>query len=100
MFGRRSPAAKVATVDRAFDIAEANAREFGKTVAEQISRRYRAGSIGRAGVDQLVELALEQTAGKAAGVPRSMLKAILATLHRTIRTELAAAGITIPELQS
>jgi hypothetical protein len=99
MFGLRQPA-NLATVDAAFDQAEANAREFGKIVAGQIATRYRAGAINRGGIDQLVELALEQTASKAQGVPRSMLKSILATLHRTIRTELAAAGIAIPELQA
>ena len=97
MFARREPAT-IATVDRAFDEAEGNAREFGKTVAEQITKRYLAGTIDRASVDQLVELALEQTASKAQGVPKAMLRQILATLHRTIRTELSAAGIPVSEL--
>ena len=97
MFARRQPAT-ISSVDRSFDEAEANARSFGKTVAEQIVKRYRAGAIDRASVDQLVELALEQTAGQAAGVPRAMLRQILATLHRTIRAELVAAGIEIAEL--
>lgn len=98
IFARRQPAT-VDNVDRAFDEAEANAREFGRTVAEQITKRYRAGTIGRAGIDQLVELALQQTADEAAGVPRSMLKSILRTLHQTIAAELATAGIQIPSLQ-
>ena len=97
MLGRRQPAT-IATVDRAFEEAEANAREFGKTVAEQIAKRYRAGTVDRGGIDQLVELALEQTTGKAYGVPKAMLRQILQTLHGTIRTELAAAGIEIAGL--
>ena len=98
MFGRRSTASKIDAVDAAYDQAEANAREFGKTVADQIAKRYRAGTIDAAGVDELVEIALSQTADKAAGVPNAMLRQILTTLHRTIRADLAAAGITIPEL--
>ena len=98
MFGRQ-PATTIATVDAAFEQAEANARQFGKSVAEQITKQYRAGTIDRAGVDENVELALRQTAGKAAGVPKAMLKSILATLHRTIRRDLADAGIEIAEMQ-
>lgn len=98
IFAGRQPTT-LATVDAAYDLAEANAREFGKTVADQIVKRYRAGTIDRSSVDQLVELALEQTAGKAHGVPRSMLKSILRTLHQEIAAGLAAAGIQIPSLQ-
>lgn len=98
MFGRRSPAAKIAAVDRAFDQAEANAKLFGKEAAGHIVRQYRAGAIDRAGVDELVELALEQSAAKAGGVPKALLRQILQALHKTVRQELAGAGIDIPEL--
>lgn len=98
MFGRRSPAARITTVDRAFDEAATNARSFGRTAAEHIAREYRAGKIDAQGIDALVELALEQTAGEARDVPKAMLRQILQTLHGTIRQELAAAGIEIAEL--
>lgn len=98
MFARRQPA-NIATVDAAFDQAEANARAFGREVAEHIAREFKAGNIDQNGVNAWVELALEQTASKAVDVPRAMLKSILQVLHRTIRAERAAAGIEIPELQ-
>jgi hypothetical protein len=98
MLGRRQPA-DLATVDAAFDQAEANARQFGREVAEQIVKRYRAGAIDRTGVDELVEVALEQTAGKAGGVPKVMLRQILTALHQAIAAELATAGIHIAKLQ-
>lgn len=100
MFGRRSTTAKINAVDAAFDQAEANARAFGHEAAGQILAQYRAGNIDRKGVDAWVELALEQTAANAAGVPKSMLRQILATLHRTIRADLAAAGVEIAGLPS
>jgi hypothetical protein len=99
MFGRRQPT-NLAAVDAAFDEAEANARQFGREVAEHIAREHKAGNIDRHGVDAWVSLACEQTADKAAGVPRAMLRQILTTLHRTIRAELAAAGLDIAELPS
>jgi hypothetical protein len=98
MFGRRLPATKIQAVDAAFDQAEANARQFGREVAQHIASEFKAGNIDRKGVDAWVSLACEQTASKAIGVPKAMLRQILAALHRSIRTELAAAGITIPDL--
>lgn len=96
-FARRSPA-NLAAVDKAFDEAEANARHLGKEVAEHITREFKVGNIDRHGVNAWVELALEQAAGNAAGVPKAMLKSILRTLHQSIAAELAAAGIRISEL--
>jgi hypothetical protein len=98
MFGRRSPATKIHAVDAAFDQAEANARQFGREVAQHIAGEFKAGNIDRKGVDAWVSLACEQTASKANGVPKAMLRQILQTLHGTIRTELAAVGIEIAEL--
>lgn len=97
MFGR-SRATKIAEADAAFDRAEEGARLFGKEVADHISREFKAGNIDRHGVDAWVSLACEQTASKAVGVPKAMLRQILTTLHKTIRTELADAGIEIAEL--
>ena len=97
MFGRRSPAAKIAAVDHAYDQAIANVREFGLRVAARIINDFRAGFIGRAGVDQAADAAIADTsaAAAAANLPEVMRQQIVAALRETVEHELADAGLTI-----
>lgn len=99
MFGRRSPAAKVASVDAAFARAEQEIRDLGQTVAARITTEFRAGRISKQGVQQRVRLAIEQLrALPAETVPSVMCERLETTFKRTIVDGLKAAGITIPEL--
>jgi chemotaxis methyl-accepting protein methylase len=97
MFGRRAPQT-AAIIDRAFDEAEANIRVFGRDVASKIIAEHRAGTIDSTGINAEIETASDRTIFHASGVPKAMLRQILETLHSTIRTELASAGIEIQGL--
>ena len=102
MFGRRSSAVKVANAlrvaqaDAAFDEAEAGVRGLGETVAARIATEFRAGRIGRQGVQQRVEFALEQLRSlPAETVPTMMCQRLESVLRVTVIDGLRAAGIPL-----
>jgi len=100
IFARLSPATQIADalrvdhVDQAFDRAERDVRALGQTVANRIATEFKAGRIGRQGVQQRIEFALHQLRSlPAETVPTVMCERLEQTLRETIIDGLKAAGI-------
>ena len=97
MFGRQ-PATTIATVDAAFEQAEREVRALGQTVAARIATEFLAGRIGRQGVHQRVEFAIQQLRRlPPETVPTAMCERLESVLRDTIAAGLRAAGIHVGE---
>lgn len=97
MFGRRPPATTIGEVDVAFDRAEHEVRALGKIVSDRIVTEFRAGRIGQQGIQQRVELALQQLRSlPAETVPTMMCQRLESVLRETIINGLRDAGIALP----